>query len=532
MMKSKTPQYLKSIFLTQFNVLDLLFGDFLDVDLHTQCFYDYARICKINDEAWLSEVYENINHEIIQCASTQSEYNMVMRGFVFYPDRGDDMVRMIAEHREVAHQIKNNYFNDDYQVTEEDTAMRLLRAARMGNTDCIALAAYLMDKGYFLKQNAAKTDRFLSNLALWNHPFGCLFGLDHDNLRSLCASKLKTAFTGFGLDDSWEYISKNALLENVPTEKLALVMEDRFALEYSKRNIVDNDIVKLVDCRVLAEESLHKILLSEKNIALLKGLPVDIDREEEIVVPSDLFSEAKLSGEDHLKSVWAELMLHSKPAAEKKPILLISHDSDVLCEVENCLKRGFADQVCIVDVSNRVDITFSATIDNPIIYEMNRLGNKNALVIIKNCNMMEERDQEELALFLKMCCKGQSFRQGDLVLSYNGMIPVILSEDVICNELAGECSIHKLPTVSRIEKQAMVLDIFSKKKIEYSLSDLSSDDYAMSFFCTQSTSVISSALDRIIMYETETGGNLHITAAQLKRHMPSATRFRPDLTWR
>lgn len=532
---TRTPEYLKSVFLRQFNLLDALFGGYMNSEMHFGCYCDYAAICGIGDGEWLDSVYAALNSELIRGALTLAEFNVLARAVEFFPDRfSSDLVELVS-YRKGAMAKKHELLGAGDTETFENTVTMLEYAAGAGDTDCIALLAYLTYKGHLLRRNTERAGEILSEAAFWNHPFALLMCEGYRRDDAIFSSILKTVLIGTSQHAAWEYVeSYYSLPEDTPTDKVAEALEKRFALKLSEREKVNGDILKVVRSTVITETSKVKLISTLAREIKVDHLPIDIDRRGALKIPTGIAARRLSAREDESRAILSNLSLYSlRRSLEYRPLLLSSEDGYVLEGYKEALLSAFDGfSVVTVDLAGCSDIRFTPTRDNPIVNEMNKQGCADAVVLLENCDQLDERQQRELAKFLRMNSrKGECMTLGTLSLDLTGILPILTASSAVSAELREECDTVKLKGVKTDEKKTVIRMMAKEKGKLFGLSSVSVDESAVEMLCRHPLDEASALIDRAIAFSDRSKGSVMIGEGDVARLLPKGNGFEPKSFW-
>lgn len=531
---TRTPEYLKSVFLRQFNLFDALFGEHIESEMYFGCYCDYAAICGVSDGEWLDSVYDSLRSELISGASTLAEFNILARATEFFPDRFPEGVREILTYRKGAMHKKHEILGSRDGQTVEETVAALEYAAGAGDTDCMALLAFMTHRGYLVKKDTERAHGMLCEVAFWNHTFSLLMCLGYCKGERIFQSILKTVLLGTSQHEAWDYVADYHSLSDVNTDGVAEALEKRFALKLSERDKVNGDMLKVVKSTVITENSKIKLISTLAREIKVDYLPIDIGRRKALKIPTDIVFGRLLEREDELRAILSGLSLFKlRQSLEYRPLLLVCDDGYVLDSYKEALAASFEGcSVIRVDLAGCSDIRFTPTRENPIVNEMNRQGCADAVVLLENCDALDDRQQRELAKFLRINSrKGECMTVGTISLNLTGILPILTASSKVSAELGDECDAVKLAGVKTDEKKNVIRMMVKEKGELFGLSHSALDSAALDILSRYALDEASSLIDKALAFSDKSEGRVVIGESVLSRILPKGNGFEPKSFW-
>ncbi len=531
----RTPDYLKSVFLKQFNLFDALFGSYMNKSAHIKCYCEYAAIFGISDSAWLDGIYEAVRGELIVGADSLESFNMLLRAMEFFPDRFDPATREVASHRKEAMTTKHKLLGELDAHTLESALTALDRGAVSGNTDCMSLAAFLNCNGYFMRKSSEAARELIEKAALWNHPLAILMGLKYCKNDTSYHSLAKSVLDCASHESACEYVCElYGLAKDTPVNPVSLELEKRFFKKLSERELINEGVLKIIRSAVLTEASKVRLLSTPTKEIRTDYLPIDIDRRSSIRIPLSIITKRLSDRAGESRSILSSLSLFPmRHAVEYRPILLLSEDGYVLESYKEALTRGFGDSVVIrIDLASSTDVSFAPTRDNPIVNELNKVGCADAVVFLDNCDRLDERQQRELARFLHTTARdGKEMSLGDLSLDLGGILPILTAQSTVGIELSEECDTVKLATVKKDEKRAIIRQLAKEKGEIFGIDSLTVEDSVVEMLARHPLALSSSLIDRAVAFMDKSSKSPVITEEDVAQFLPKGGGFEPKSFW-
>lgn len=528
------PEYLKSVFVRQYLLLDTVFGEYMSEDERIRAFDDYATVFGIDEMDWLNKTHGAISSRLVSSARTLPEYNMLARAVEFFPSRFDDDTVRVIRHKQDAVQTKHELFATGSEGNLEGTLARLESRANSGDADCMALMAYLELCGILIPENKRGALARIRDAARCNHLFALLMGLSRGEETEEYASILRAVLEGSSQTASYKYLETLYTLPTVEPSGVARALEKRYDLGISKRGKLNEDILKVLRSAVLTEESKIKLLsLGEKEINL-EAFPLDIDRCQTARVPTRLSLAGLIDRRAEKRAILATLSLYNRrDVVRYRPLLLTSADDYVLSAYKASLVKAFSgSSVVTVDMASCSGFPCLPTKENPIINELNRSGNSGTVVILENCEELDARQADELGKFLRINCTRRSLMSvNSLSFDFTDIFPILLSHRDLPDDVRAECDEIRLAPVRKEEKLAAIKDILDQRCATFELERITLDAAAEERLSKLPLTSVATVIDKVLASSAIDTREVAVKDEDIKPYIPKSTGFEPKSFW-
>lgn len=323
------PTLLKESFLSNYFFADVMFSRFLATDGARIIFDRYADISGVKDEKWLNTMWDIISSDLFTKADTSSSFNTLLRLSCLFPDRFSENEQYILSLKSSAMQIKETILPSGDNITLDTTKSTIESKAQGGDTDCLALLAFLKYHGFFFAKDQESALKHIKTGACWNHFFCLLMGAQYDPNPHFYHEVIVAILSAPSQLETLNYLREGLNISaDTKPYKPSVELEKAFHRGAFQRYKLCPDILKMISSSVLTEQTKCSIIKSANGKDMAHpDIPLNISKASELSYDLSkfrLFSESRSSECD---KIIANLSVSDiRASSVYKPLLIVCQD--------------------------------------------------------------------------------------------------------------------------------------------------------------------------------------------------------------
>ncbi|MBQ7088264.1 MAG: hypothetical protein IJN04_01300 [Clostridia bacterium] len=502
--------YLMEPLLTQFFLLDAICQGFIDETRREETFRELAQVFGVPMNAETLAYFEAADAPHYKNITDNASYERLCRTIEFARHSGQDVGltatdRVILAQKREAMAIKEALFEQSRNLTADLIADTLLTTAMNGNVDAMVTLAYMEYHGLCLRKDTVSALKRIRLCAEWNHLFGNLMGIAYDKRhRATYYNTLYTVLRSSHQREVFDYLCEakgyDETCEKLPT---ARIIDRAFGLGIIKRNEYDSQFAKVAFSPLISDEDKKKLLLNKRKGAIeaLSDLPFDVEREPLFAFDADKAKAIPLDREEEMAQVLCSLY----PAVSNRPemyrtLLVAGDDAYVNGMYVAAVRDGFAahNKVIEVDAGNLTLQDFAGSKEHFILRGLSETGRSHTVFLVKHCEEIGQREQEELIKLLDYECRRKfNLAEPTVSLDLSDVLIVLFagkSNDAV-RRLAQECDVVRTARISEAEKRTVVDNTFRTRARSFGLSDATLEEPAAVYLLPFNTEQIVLLID-------------------------------------
>ena len=502
--------YLMEPLLTQFFLMDAICQGFIDDQERLETFTELARLFGIPMDEETVTIYSMATAPQYNSITDNASYERLCRTIEFARHSGQEIAltaadRMILAQKREAMSIKEELFPQSKNLTVDLIADTLLTTAMNGNVDAMVTLAFMEYHGLCVCQDTRSALKRIRLCAKWNHLFGNLMGIAYDKRnRSTYYNTLYTVLRSSHQREAFEYFCRvSGYKKACEKQAVARIIDRAFGLGIIRRDLYDSLFAKVAFSPLISDEDKKKLLLNKRQGAIeaLSDLPFDVERDT-------LFDFDRVKAEEmplHREEELSQMLYSLYPAVSNRPAtyrtLLVAGDDAYVAEMyAAAIKKGFAahNKVIEVDAGNLTMQDFVGSKEHFLLRGLSETGQSHTVFLVKQCEELGEREQEELVKLLDYECR----RKFNLV---EPTVSVDLSDVLIVlfatkttpsvRRLAQECDVVRTARISEAEKRTVIDRTFHARAAALGLPTATLEEEAAAYLGSFATEQIVRILD-------------------------------------
>lgn len=523
-------RYLMEPLLTQFFLIDAVCQGFIDPAKREETFCELARVFGVpmNDEtrAYFAAAVSPQFHTITDNAS----YERLCRTIEFARHSGQEveltaMDRVILAQKREALTIKEELFGKSKTLTVDLIADTLLTKSMNGNVDAMVTLAYMECHGLCLRQDAENAVKRIRLCAKWNHLFGNLMGIAYDKRRRAAYyNTLYTVLRSSHQREVFEYLCRVGGYKK-PCEKqtVARIIDRAFGLGIIRRDVYDPLFAKVAFSPLISDEDKKKMLLSKKQDAIpsLSDIPFDVERDTPFTFDGAKLDKMPLCRTEETEQVLCGLYpaVSNRPELYR-PLLLSGNDQYVSSMYATAVKAGFAahNPVIEVDAGNLTLQDFVGAKEHFILRGLSETGCSHTVFLVKHCEELGEREQEELVKLLDYEYRRRfNLVEPTVSLDLSDVLVVLFAAKTTpsVRRLAQECEVVRTAPISEAEKRTVIDRTFRTRACSFGMEAVTLEEEGATYLATFNTEQIARIIDGALK-KTAYANETVVTAATLR----------------
>ena len=502
--------YLMEPLLTQFFLLDAVCQGFIDEPRREETFCELARVFGVpmNDET--RAYFEVANAPHYKTITDNAAYERLCRTIEFAQHSGQNvgltaMDRVILAQKREAMVIREALFEQSKNLTVDLIADTLLTTAMNGNVDAMVMLAYMEYHGVCLRRDTESALKRIRLCAEWNHLFGNLMGIAYDGShRADYYNTLYTVLRGSHQREVFDYLCE-ATGYDTPCEKrpAARIIDRAFGLGIIKRNEYDSQFAKVAFSPLVSDEDKRKLLLSKRQGAIeaLSDLPFDVERDTLFAFDAEKAKAIPLDREEEMAQVLCGLYpaVHNRPDMYRT-LLVAGDDAYVNAMYVSAVRDGFAahNKVIEVDAGNLTLQDFVGSKEHFLLRGLSETGQSHTVFLVKHCEELGEREQEELIKLLDYECRRKfNLVEPTVSLDLSDALIVLFAgaNTPAVRRLAQACDVVRTARISEAEKRMVVENTFRARARSFGLSEVTMEEPAAVYLLPYNTEQIVRLID-------------------------------------
>ena len=502
--------YLMEPLLTQFFLLDAICRGFIDDTQREETFFALARVfgVPVNDETLA--YFEAANASHYKEITDNAAYERLCRTIEFAQHSGQDVGitaidRVILAQKREAMTIKEALFEQSRNLTADLIADTLLTTAMNGNVDAMATLAYMEYHGLCLRKDTVGALKRIRLCAKWNNLFGNLMGIAYDTRnRDTYYHTLYTVLRSSHQREVFNYLCKAKGYKKACVKQPAARIIDRaFGLGIIKRDEYDSQFAKVAFSPLVSDEDKKKLLLSKRQGAIeaLSDLPFDVERDTLFAFDAEKAKAIPLDREEEMAQVLCGLYpaVHNRPQLYRT-LLVVGDDAYVNGMYVAAVRDGFADhnKVIEVDAGNLTMQDFVGSKEHFLLRGLSETGQSHTVFLVKHCEEIGEREQEELMKLLDYECRRKfNLVEPTVSLDLSDVLIVLFAgrNNAATRRLAQACDVVRTARISETEKRAVVENTFGARARSFGLPDATLEESAAVYLLPFNTEQIVRLID-------------------------------------
>ncbi len=516
-----TPAWLRETFLSNYFLADILFAEHLGRDKMHTLYNRYAALFCIKDSKWTGRMWNTLSSDLLAGADTPADFNRLLRLCEQYPAYiSPDEAYLLAQ-KAPAMKIKDELFGDTEQTTAEGVLSLVEKHADGGDTDCLALLAFLEYNGALFRPQRKNALHHARRAAAWNHTFAALMVWRYTKNPHAAAVLYSTLQSAAGAA-VWDYLKDCLdLPTDIQKDPIVTALSRAFCAGSLTPNKIHPDVMKVMNSTVLSEECKVRIIRAAgERACACSDIPMNITKGEELNGNLRLFAGTGAPRQEEFDRVYANLsLLDMRDTGVYKPLLIVCPDKTVLDLYRRRLLACFAAAPhTVLSLQETPYPDLSATKDNLFIEAANRLGTRNAVLVIEGCDTLSGETAEAFARYLSPTFRrhirltGPNMAEVDMT----GLLPVLLATSMPAKAIGQACDIIVAKESQVAENADLLTETLQEKKTLFRLSSLSMEETVPAFLFDYSADTVSRLLDAGIARLRQGGRDVHITVALLQ----------------
>lgn len=516
------PAFLKETFLSTYLFADVLFSRFLKPE-GTRIIYErHAEIFCIEEQIWLNRMWDIISSPLFAKADTSSDFNALMRLSQMYPDKFSSDALYILSLKSVAMRVKEEILTTGQNLTLNATKSIIEARSRGGDTDCMALMSFLEYHGFFFAQDCEQAMKHIHDSACWNHLFGALMGAKfakdprpyHEILCAILADPSKV--------ETFEYLhSALNISPDTKPGKIASELETAFHQGAFQRCKLYPDMLKMMASCVLSENSKCKIIKHSKDKdAFCSEIPLDIDRATELTIDMSGFQILSEARADEYERIASNLAIADiRASSTYRPLLIVCQDRAAFDLYHVSISMCFGNSpFAALNFAIIGKPSFAPHKENTLISAMEKLRDRNSVLLLEHCEVLSEEDSAALSKYLSGTYR-KNFKMGNapsITLDLSGILPVILASAMPSKEIVARCDVIIASELYPDEFKNVIEKLLSQKNDLFRLNSLEISDDALHSLSEYAIETASMLLDKVIGKIRVKDKNVMITSSELQ----------------
>lgn len=502
--RTATPTFLKEMFLSCYLFADVMLSRFLAPDKAKNIYDQYAITFGITETKWLDDLWNIISSDLFQKADNSSNFNTLSRLSILYPDSFSADEMYVISIKAKAMRTKEEIVPYSQNITLNATMSTIESKAHGGDADCLALLAFLEYNGFIFKKSINEALYKIRLGANWNHFFCTLMGAQYEN-ESLHYHKIMRAILSEpSQTDSLNYLSIFLNISpNTEPSKLSLELEQAFHRGALQRYKLNSDIQKIMASAVLNAQGKCAILRNTtRNDQFHSEIPLEIDSSTSLTYDLskfDIFSASRL---DEYNRVTSSICISDIRASSAfKPLLVVCRDKSVFKLYHYAFSKCFGENpFAVIDFATIGNPSFMPSKDNTLISAMDKLRNRNAVLLLEHCETLSEEDSCSFAKYLSGPFRRNIKLNGSsqVSLDLSGILPIVLTSAMPCQKICDECDVIMASNLYSDEFGILIERMLDEKKNLFRLNSLTLEDAAKFLLYKYDYDTISLLLDKAI----------------------------------
>lgn len=513
------PAYLKDDFLSNYLFADVLFSQYCTSNEMKAIFDKYASVFYIYDEEWLEDIWSIVSSDLFSLASNGTNFYRLVRLAKHFPENISPMEEYVLSQKARAIKIKSDILGNS-EASFDALLCTLESKANGGDTDCIALFAFLEINGIFVRKNSKRAEKRLWVAATWNNLFAILMGCHYAKSPNCYYQKLCAKLSTTSGEAAWQYL-KDAMKisSSVTTDEIGQALERTFSRGILSSCRVDHTVMKLIRSSVLDDVAKATLIKKGKD-ALPSQIPLNVTKNSELKFDSSALSKASDARQAELEQIYSNLsMIDLRDTSVYKPLLLVCEDELVLDYYKEAIKKSFF-EAPVVHVSLREDDKYSLCHSNANVFitSMEKHGEKNVVMLLDNCEALNAEACEELSKLL--CATNRKHYKADgnqsIELDLSGVLPILFASSVPPSSITERCDVVLAKELTQAEFHGVLEQSLEGRRKIFKLSSLSIDSGVSDFLFDYSSSTVANLLNKTIGMLRCSTQNVHITVETLQ----------------
>lgn len=519
---SIAPAFLKETFLSTYLFADVLFSRFLHPEGARIIYEKHAEMFCIEEPDWLDRMWGIISAPLFVKADTSSSFNTLVRLSQMYPEHFSTDALYILSLKSIAMQIKEEILTTGQNITLNATKSIIEGRSNGGDTDCMALMAFLEYYGFFFDRDHKQAMEHIHDCTCWNHLFGTLMGIKFAQEPLPYQETLCAILADPSKAEALEYL-RSAL--NISTDTQASTISEELETSFHQgafqRCKLYPDMLKMMSSCVLSEKAKCKIIKHSKSKdASHPELPLDIDKATELTVDMSGFQILSEARADEYEKIFSNLAICDiRASSTYRPLLIVCQDKATFDLYHAALSMCFKN--CPFSTLNFAAIekpSFAPHKENTLISAMDKLQDRNPVLLLEHCEALSEEDSATFSKFLSGSYR-KNFKFGNspsITLDLSGMLPVMLSSDMPCKEIVAKSDVIVASELYPDEFKNVMDKLLSQKKDLFGLNSLEINDEALQALSEYEIETASTLLDKVIGKIRAKAKDVTVTLSELQ----------------
>lgn len=312
-----------------------------------------------------------------------------------------DTDRLLLGRMRIALQKKSAVIPTVGHLTDAALADTLIRAARNGQIDAMAVLSFLEYEGILPGADRERAVRRMRLCASWNDLFGLLFCLScDDRYRDERKAALRVLLSHSALESAAPYLTEKLCLGEEGDETVPRLLEKAFGLGTVSREKYDPEFAAVAFSEVITAEDKKNLLLSTHRQAL-PALPFTMKRGGRIAFSADGAAALPPTRREEAGQILRNLAVAVRcPDAVYRPLLLAVGDGFVGDMYEKTIRKCLSGAaVCDVDAAMLAPEDLTPTWQNIFLRHLCATGKTDTVFFIRHC---EELGKEQTADLLRL----------------------------------------------------------------------------------------------------------------------------------
>ena len=516
------PTHLRSMFLSQYFLADVLFSRFCAEEEMRDIFDKYADVFCIADSVWLNEVWAVISSDLFALADNTADFNRLFRLAKQYPEQLSELEEHVLTLKANGIQTKAEVLATCEDVPFDTLLHTLERRANGGDTDCIALVGFLEHHGIFFSQNTERAKKRLKTAALWDHPFAVLMGAKYTSTPVFFHKKLCAILYGSSTDEVTQYLTEAlSMSPDLAPDRVAMALEHAFCQGALHPCKINTDVMKVMCSVVLNENEKYKLIKSAKEKeSFSPEIPLNVSHSTEFTVDADKLTASSPSRARELALLKTNLsMIDLRATSIYRPLLITCEDELVRDLYREMIKGGFSSAPIVEATLSDLDKNvFAHSDENIFLSAMEKSRDRNVVLLIEHCELLSHEGALELASYLKGTrrkhYKTATTPAAEIDLS--GVLPILFSAEPPDASILECCDVIYASELSRDEFRAVLEKELERKRSEFMLSSLTMETDVPELLYEYSSETVMALIGQAIALGRQTMADVRLTVPMLK----------------
>ena len=516
------PSYLTEAFLSNYFLADVLFSQFCSQE-ELNCIYNkYADIFCIKNKIWLNEIWDVISSDLFSLADNTSDFNRLVRLAKQFPDKMSSIENYLLSHKAIAIQIKSDILLDNDDMSFDSIIGILEQRANGGNTDCISLLGFLEQNGIFINQNTDHAEKLIAASASWNHLFGILMGLHYSKLKDHYSQKICTLLRKPSNESTLEYLYECLdISSESKTDKIALALEYAFSQGTLQENKINDNVIKLIHSSVINESAKAKLIKSINNKdSYFSDIPLGIVKNSELIFNENYLSNFENERKTEVEQITSNLsMINLRGKSVYKPLLFVCEDEMLLDYYRDAIKQCFAGSpISHIRLHEGDNCNLSNSVDNIFISSMDKYGEKNAVVLLDHCEVLNEEGSFALSKLLNGVNRKHYKLSStpSIEIDMSGVLPILFASGIPDACITEYCDILFAKELTKDEFKSELIKSLENKRDMFRLSTITLESKVTDFLFDYSSSTVSTLINKAICQLKKSSSDILITVPILQ----------------